>query len=80
MKRLIKIVVIVIAIIAILLLAKNIIAKVAIENGVRFTTGLPLKIGHFNLSFKDSLIDIQKMKLSNPSGYPDKTIAGILFL
>ncbi len=74
MKKIIKIIVIIVAIIAVLLLAKNIIAKITIENGVRFTTGLPLKVGYFNISFRDSLIDIEKMELFNPSGYPDKTM------
>jgi|GEM_PF-213185 len=70
MKGIKKILIGVFAVIVLLALAKNVIDKIAIENGVGFVTGLPLKMSKFDLSLLKSRVEIRDMKLKNPHGFP----------
>ncbi len=60
---------VVIVLIAALIIGKNIIAKTAVTKGVKAVTGLQLDIGDMDVSL--SQIDIDEMKLFNPSGFSD---------
>ncbi len=70
MKGIKKILVGLLIVIVLLVLAKNVIAKIAIENGVGSVTGLPLKMGKFDFSLLKSNIEIKDMKLKNPRNFP----------
>lgn len=74
MKTLLRIIIIVVVIAVLALLAKNIIAKVAIEQGARAVTGLELKMDKFNLSLTKNLVGMKELRLYNPKGYPDKVM------
>jgi len=57
-----------------LILAKNVAAKMAVENGVRFVTGLKLNMKHFRIGLLDSTVGIRDLKLYNPKGFEDKVM------
>ena len=69
-----KILIGVLAAIVLLVLAKNVIAKIAIENGVGLITGLPLKMGKFDFSLLKSSVEIKDMKIKNPSHFPNDVL------
>lgn len=58
----------------VLIFAKNIIAKMAIENGVTLVTGLPLKMGKFDVSLSKSYVGIENMQLQNPKNFSDRVM------
>lgn len=74
MKKVINFLIIVVAIIALLLVAKNLIAKAAVEGGVKAVTGLPLKMDKLDISLTKSYIAIEKLDLQNPKGFPERTM------
>ncbi|MFY9402766.1 MAG: AsmA family protein [Candidatus Omnitrophota bacterium] len=59
------------------LLFRNIIAKIAIENGVQFATGLKLRMDSFNIGIFRSKINIAGLRLYNPKGFEDKVMLDI---
>lgn len=65
------------ALIAFVVLGKNAIAKVVIENGVRIATGLRLQMGQFSFSLTRSFVGIEDLKLYNPHGYADPLMADL---
>lgn len=77
MKKLLKVIIIIFAVILALLLAKNIIAKVAIERGVEFVTGLKLRVSGFSVGVFKSRINIDDLKLYNPKGFEDKIMVDL---
>ncbi|MDD3087634.1 MAG: AsmA family protein [Candidatus Omnitrophica bacterium] len=77
MKKLFKILVIIFAVIIGLLFAKNIIAKVIVEQGVGFATGLKLRVSGFQVGIFKSRINIDNLKLYNPKGFEDKVMVDI---
>lgn len=60
-----------------LVVLRDAVAKVAVENGVRIATGLPLHIGSLHIGLRNVLVHIQDMKVGNPQGYEDKVMADI---
>ncbi|OGX33741.1 MAG: hypothetical protein A3C36_00555 [Omnitrophica WOR_2 bacterium RIFCSPHIGHO2_02_FULL_52_10] len=74
MGKIVRILIILAAIIGLLFLFKNTIIRVAVEKGVETATGLPMKIGKFDLSFTNSQVGIWGLELLNPSGFPDKVM------
>lgn len=72
MKLLKKIGIILVVFIAVLVVGKNLIAKGLIETGVKFVTGLDLKMKGIDLGIANGYVGIQEMKLFNPKGYEDK--------
>jgi len=56
---------------------KNLIAKLAIENGVKVATGLPLAIRNFNMSFTKTMVDVRGIVLGNPRGFNDKVFVDL---
>jgi len=77
MKFLMKIIIGIVIVVAILIFAKNMIAKIAVENGVHMATGLELKVKSFDVSLAKTYIAIEEMRLYNPKGYRDKIMADI---
>ncbi|VAX36961.1 hypothetical protein MNBD_UNCLBAC01-1851 [hydrothermal vent metagenome] len=53
---------------------KNVIIKSVVEKGVESATGLPLKIGSFNLGLTKTHIGIKEFQLFNPEGFPDEAM------
>ena len=73
MKKLILGVVVgILAVFLILFLGKNIIAKIAVERGVKKVTGLTMKTGSFNIGIAKTFVGIKDLKLFNPAGYKDR--------
>lgn len=66
-----------IALSLILLTARNGIAKVVVENGVKLVTGLPLKIEKLNIGLSSTLIDVEGLKIYNPAGYEENMMGDI---
>jgi uncharacterized protein involved in outer membrane biogenesis len=77
MKTLFRIIIIVVIIAAVAFLAKNIIAKTAIEQGAQMVTGLKLRMDSFNLSFTKNNVGMKELRLYNPKGYADKIMVDI---
>ncbi len=71
MKLLIRLGLILICLILVLGLTKNLIARFAVEKGVEFATGLPLKMDSLKISFLKTHIDIRELKIFNPKGFSD---------
>lgn len=77
MKKPLKIIIGIFAVILVLLFAKNIIAKVAIERGVELATGLKLRVSGFSVGVFRSRINITDLKLYNPKSFEDKVMVDI---
>jgi hypothetical protein len=56
---------------------KNVIVKAAVESGVQFVTGLPLKMSKLDIGIAKTLIDIEGLKISNPKGFEDPIMGDI---
>jgi len=74
MKKLFIILVALACVILVLLFAKDIIIKTAVEKGVEFVTGLKLNIGSLNIGILKPIADIKNLQLFNPSDFPDRTM------
>jgi len=77
MKKLLKVLVIFLAVVAVLLLAKNFIAKIAVEKGVEFATGVKLRVSGLQVGVFKSRVNINNLKLYNPKGFEDKIMIDI---
>jgi uncharacterized protein involved in outer membrane biogenesis len=51
--------------------ARNQIARVGVQLGVRRVTGFPLTIGSVNVGLAESQLDVRDIKLMNPPGYAE---------
>lgn len=72
MKKILTIVVGVIAILLILSFVKDMVIKTSVEKGVELVTGLPLKMRSLNVGIINTLVNIKNLRLFNPAGYKDK--------
>lgn len=73
MKKLLwKILAVLVILIVILFLARNIIARKAVEIGAKRVTGFPLEIGSVDLGLFSGKVDVRDLKLMNPSEFQDK--------
>lgn len=72
--NIIKVLVIALAVILLLGFTKDIIAKVSVEHGVQFVTGLKLSIKNFNIGLIKTLVGIKELKLYNPPEFKDKVM------
>ena len=77
MKKIITLFLGIVILVGVLLVGKNVIAKVAIEQGVRMVTGLGLKMEDFDFSLTKSYVGIKGLHLFNPSGYPDRVMVDL---
>jgi len=72
MKKILTVVIGVIAILLILSFVKDMFIKTSVEKGVELVTGLPLKMRSLNVGIINTLVNIRDLKLFNPVGYKDK--------
>ena len=77
MKSLGKWIVLVIVVSAVLVFARNIVVKAAVETGVKIATGMPLSMGKLDLNFGKSFMDIEDLIVKNPSGFHDTSLVEI---
>ncbi|MCJ7662634.1 MAG: AsmA family protein [Desulfobacterales bacterium] len=77
MKKLGIVVGIIVVIFVLLLVFKNILIKLAIEQGTKKATGLELTIGTMDVGLLASKVDVTDMRLLNPAGFPDKVMIDI---
>jgi uncharacterized protein involved in outer membrane biogenesis len=74
MKKLGIVVGIIVIICVLLLVFKNILIKMAVEEGTKKVTGLELTIGTIDVGLLASKVDITDMRLLNPPGFHDKVM------
>ena len=72
-----KVLLIILIVIVVFAIGKDVIVKVATEQGVKAVTGLKLRISSFRVKMLKSIISIKGLKLYNPSGYKDKVMVDI---
>ncbi len=65
------------AIVIVIGVAKNVVAKAAVESGVRLITGLTLSLDRMDVSFLKSAVGIRGLRLHNPSGFPDQVMVDL---
>jgi uncharacterized protein involved in outer membrane biogenesis len=58
-------------------LARNLIIRLGMEQGIRAATGLKLTIGNFDIGLFKPVISIKDLKLYNPEGYQDPLMANV---
>jgi hypothetical protein len=58
-----------VVLVAIFLLSLNSILRVVIEHNIRAQTGMEAEIGRFKLGWIEPTLEIQDLKIYNPSGY-----------
>ena len=69
LKWLLRLAVLAVALIVIFLFSYNSILRVIIEHNIRKQTGLDAEIGRFHLSLLEPTIEIQDLKLYNPTNF-----------
>ncbi len=72
MKKLLIILIGILAIALILSFAKDMIIKASVEKGVEVVTGLRLNTQSFRVGIINSLVGIKNLQLFNPKGYEDR--------
>ena len=72
-----KLVLLVVIIIVALVLARNVVVKAAVEQGVKAVTGMPLSIGKLDINVSKTLVDIENLAVKNPAGFHDTTLVDI---
>lgn len=77
MKKIFNILVILAILLGALYVTKNAIAKVLIEMGVEKVTGLPLKMKGIDVNLAGQFVQIDDMKIYNPSGFPNEQMVHI---
>jgi uncharacterized protein involved in outer membrane biogenesis len=77
MKKLGIVVGIIVVIVVLLLIFKNILIKMAVEEGTKKVTGLELTIGAIDVGLLAPKVDITDMRLLNPPGFSDKVMIDI---
>jgi len=73
MKKMAGVLLLVVIALVALVLARNVIVKVAVENGVRAVTGFPMAIKKLDLGLTQPYFDIEELVVKNPAGF-HKTI------
>ena len=58
-------------------LVKDLLAKISVENGVRFATGLSLSIRSFHIGLLQTVVKVEELQAFNPPGFPEKVMADI---
>ncbi len=66
-----------VVLIAVVLFGKDLIAKFAVETGVKMATGLPLKVEKLHVGLRHTLIDIEGLRIYNPDGFPEPMMADL---
>jgi hypothetical protein len=74
MKKMVTIVAIVLVALLVVSFAKDLIIKVAVEQGAELVTGLKLRMSGFSFGIMRGVVDIKNMRILNPKGYKDPTM------
>src|SRR5580765_8951196 len=61
-----------VALVAVLILARNVIARVSVEVGAKRMTGFPLQIGSVDVGLFNGQLDVRDLKLMNPPEFQEK--------
>ena len=77
MKLIKKILFLIIFLLVVVILARNYLVKLGAEQFVKKQTGLPLKMEGLNIGLIDTKIDIDDLRLYNPSNYEEKLMVNI---
>lgn len=77
MKLLLKLVMCLVVALVVLVLARNVVIKAAIETGARVVAGMPLSIQKFDLDILNTAVDLEGLVLKNPSGFHDTVLLDI---
>lgn len=64
----------ILAVLMVLSIAKDVVIKASVENGVALVTGLRLSIESFKVGIISTLVDIKGLVLFNPKGFKDKVM------
>ena len=72
MKKLLVIIIGVLAVLIVLSFLKDVIVKTSVEKGVGLVTGLRLNIRSMNVSILRTLVGIKNLRLFNPEGFKDE--------
>lgn len=77
MKMLLKLVMFLVVVLVVLVLARNVVIKAAMETGARVVAGMPLSIQKFDLDILNTAVDMEGLVLKNPSGFHDTVLLDI---
>lgn len=77
MKILGKLIGLLIVTLIVLVLARNVVVKAVVENGVKVATGMPLSMGKLDLNFQKSFVDLENLVVKNPSGFDETELVDI---
>ncbi len=77
MKILGKFIALLIVVLVVLVLARNVVVKAAVENGAKIVTGMPLSMGKLDLNFQKSFVDLENLVVQNPAGFYDTELVDI---
>ncbi len=64
-------------ILAVLVIVRNFIIRVGIEQGIRAATGLKLEIASLDIGLLTPVVSITDLKIYNPAGSPDAVMADV---
>lgn len=77
MKWIMRLLVLLLVIFVVLVFARNVIVKTAVENGVAVVTGMPLSMKKLDLNLTDTSVDIEGLTVKNPAGFHDTVLVDI---
>jgi uncharacterized protein involved in outer membrane biogenesis len=76
-KPIVKILVIIVVVVVGLGIAKNALTQIVLSSAISKAAHVPVKIGGVNLSLLSASLRIKNLKVSNPSGYPEKVMMDV---
>jgi len=77
MNKITRIAIIAVASIFVIGIVKNVAAKMVVQNGVKWVTGLELKVKSLKVGILTPVISIKELKLLNPKGYEERTMVDL---
>jgi len=72
MKMIISIIAVIVCVFVIFAVAKDVVIKSAVENGVGIVTGLNLHLQSLKVGILKPVVSIQNLRLMNPDGFKDR--------
>jgi uncharacterized protein involved in outer membrane biogenesis len=72
-----NILLIILAVIVVLVLAKDLLIKIGVEQAAKAVTGMPLKIESLHVGLTSTKVDIKGLKVYNPKGFEEKLMVSI---
>ncbi|HPW77511.1 MAG: hypothetical protein BWY44_00787 [Candidatus Omnitrophica bacterium ADurb.Bin292] len=74
MKFLGKILIFIVAVFVVVVLARNVIVKAAVELGAKAAVGLPVNIKMLDIGLQQTYLDIEGLNVGNPEGFGNETM------